>query len=181
MVQQPSSGIHEHKARSLKNLRYAFVTVSTSRYEAKLKGSTIFDESFKIAKKLIQKNDNILVDYFLIPDNPRLLLKVFLELTSRSDIDVIVFSGGTGPAPSDVTSETLRPLFQKTLTGFGDIFRYLSYQEVGSSAFLTNSVAGIFSGKLIFLLPGSPNAVKLALEKLILPESGHILSLARGR
>lgn len=181
MPQHIHSGMHEHKAKALKNLRYAFVTVSTSRFEAKIGGKTIPDESIEVAKKLIEANGDTLAEYVLIPDNPRLLLEAFLELATREDIDVIVFSGGTGPAPSDVTIQTLGQVLEKTLTGFGDVFRYLSYNEIGPSAFLTNSVAGIFSGKLVFLLPGSPNAVKLALEKLILPESGHILSLARGK
>jgi molybdenum cofactor biosynthesis protein B len=180
MDKHAPAGVHEHKSRATKNLRYAFVTVSTSRHEAKIRGAFIPDLSIEIARKLIQENGDTLVDYILVPDNPRLLLEAFSELISRSDVDVIVFSGGTGPSSSDITIETIKPLLQKILVGFGDVFRYLSYQEIGSPAFLSSTIAGIVSGKLVYLLPGSPNAVKLALEKLILPESGHVLSLARG-
>jgi molybdenum cofactor biosynthesis protein B len=94
-------------------------------------------------------------------------------------IDAILFSGGTGLSPKDITYETIEPRLEKKISGFGEIFRNISYNEIGSSAMLSRAVAGILTSrkknKAVFLLPGSPKAVKLALEALILPEIGHIL------
>jgi molybdenum cofactor biosynthesis protein B len=94
-------------------------------------------------------------------------------------IDVIIFSGGTGLSPKDITYETIEPRLEKKFSGFGEIFRSLSYNEIGSAAMLSRAIAGILrskkKNKAVFLLPGSPKAVKLALEALIMPEIGHIL------
>ncbi|MCZ2856621.1 MAG: molybdopterin-binding protein, partial [Candidatus Bathyarchaeota archaeon] len=88
---------------------------------------------------------------------------------------------GTGISPSDVTIETITPLFEKELHGFGEVFRWLSYQAIGSAAVMTRATAGIMQGKAVFCIPGSPQAVRLCLEKLILPEAGHILLHALGK
>jgi molybdenum cofactor biosynthesis protein B len=94
-------------------------------------------------------------------------------------LDAAIFCGGTGIAPSDVTIETVTPLLQKVLPGFGEIFRRLSFDEIGSGAVLSRAIAGVVNGKAVFCVPGSPNAVKLCMEKLILPESPHIVKHAR--
>jgi molybdenum cofactor biosynthesis protein B len=91
-----------------------------------------------------------------------------------ADVDAAIFCGGTGITHSDVTIETVTPFMEKTLPGFGEIFRQLSYHEIGSAAVMSRAIAGISEGKSIFCIPGSPNAVRLCLEKLILPEAGHI-------
>ena len=93
--------------------------------------------------------------------------------------DVLVFTGGTGVARRDVTIEAIAPRFVKQLPGFGEIFRTLSYQTLGSAAMATRADAGVIGGKLVFLLPGSPDACRLAMEKLILPEVGHLVGLLR--
>jgi molybdenum cofactor biosynthesis protein B len=97
----------------------------------------------------------------------------------RTDIDVLVFCGGTGITHSDVTIETVSSFLEKSLPGFGEIFRRLSFDEIGSAAVLSRAVAGLAKGKAIFCIPGSPNAVQLCLSKLILPEAGHIVKHAR--
>jgi len=102
-------------------------------------------------------------------------------MLKASKVDAIITCGGTGINPSDVTIETLEPILEKELPGFGELFRHLSYQEIGSAAVMTRAVAGVAKGKVIFCLPGSPNAAKLCLEKLILPETGHIILHARGK
>jgi molybdenum cofactor biosynthesis protein B len=101
------------------------------------------------------------------------------DALSRADVDAVIFCGGTGISPSDVTIETITPFLDKTLPGFGEIFRRLSYDEIGSAAVLSRAIAGIAKGKAVFCIPGSPNAVQLCLPKLILPETGHLLKHAR--
>lgn len=169
----------EHKKAATKEIKFAFVTVSTSRYRAMRKGESPDDLSFKVAKEVIESSGHLVTRYALVPDEPRLLLEAVSELLESSDVDAVVLSGGTGPTPDDVTVETLRPLFDKELDGFGEVFRVLSLREAGSSSFLSNATAGIVGGKVVFCLPGSPNAVELALRELVIPEAGHILSLAR--
>jgi len=96
-----------------------------------------------------------------------------------TDIDVAIFSGGTGITPTDITIETVSPFFEKTLPGFGEFFRRISFERVGSAAVLTRAVAGVAKGKALFCIPGSPDAVRVAAEMLILPEAPHIVKHAR--
>ena len=96
-------------------------------------------------------------------------------LCQREDIDAVIFNGGTGIAPRDTTYDAIEHLLEKILPGFGELFRWLSYQEIGSRAIASRAVAGIYKSKLVFSLPGSTNAVKLAVEKLILPELVHLV------
>ena len=90
-----------------------------------------------------------------------------------------IFNGGTGIAPRDTTYDAIASLLEKTLPGFGELFRYLSYQDIGSRAIASRAIAGVYQGKLIFSLPGSTNAVQLAMEKLILPELTHLVGQLR--
>jgi len=92
---------------------------------------------------------------------------------------VVIFSGGTGITSTDVTIETVSPFFVKTLPGFGEFFRRISFEKVGSAAVLSRAVAGVANGKAVFCIPGSPNAVRTAVEILILPEAPHIVKHAR--
>jgi molybdenum cofactor biosynthesis protein B len=99
-------------------------------------------------------------------------------LTSR-DVDVIIVTGGTGLSQTDVTFESISPLLDRQIPGFGEIFRRISYDEIGSAAMMSRAFAGTIRDKAVFCLPGSPSGVKTAMEKLILPELGHIIGLAR--
>jgi molybdenum cofactor biosynthesis protein B len=94
-------------------------------------------------------------------------------------VDAAVFCGGTGIAPSDVTIETVMPFLEKTLPGFGEIFRRISYDKTGSAAFMSRAIAGVARGKALFCIPGSPDAVRVSVELLISPEAGHIVKHAR--
>jgi molybdenum cofactor biosynthesis protein B len=102
------------------------------------------------------------------------------KLAAIADLDAIILNGGTGIAPRDTTYDAIAALLEKTLPGFGEMFRYLSWQEVGSRAIASRSEAGIYQGKLVFSLPGSSNAVKLAIEQLILPEIIHLVRQLKG-
>jgi len=109
-----------------------------------------------------------------------LIEKHVAKAIGSEGIDAIIVCGGTGISPKDVTIEAVRPLLIKTLPGFGELFRKLSFCEIGSAAVLTRALAGVADhGKAVFCIPGSPQAAKLALEKLILPEAGHILKHSR--
>jgi molybdenum cofactor biosynthesis protein B len=113
--------------------------------------------------------------YKIVKDEPQ-AIKSQIEEWLKSDVDVIITTGGTGISPRDITIETVRPLFTKEIEGFGELFRYLSYTEdVGTKALLSRAIAGTVNDKLIFCLPGSSGAVKLALNKLIKPELNHLV------
>lgn len=116
--------------------------------------------------------------YSLLPDNESLIAGHVRELTGAeigADIDAIVISGGTGLAPEDVTLEAVEPLFDKTIPGFGEVFRLKSLEDVGTAAILSRASAGIVGRCVVFCLPGSPAAVELALKELIIPEAPHII------
>jgi molybdenum cofactor biosynthesis protein B len=115
----------------------------------------------------------------LIPDDSDIIEKSVNKALKSPDLDAAIFCGGTGITPSDVTIETVSPFLEKVLPGFGEIFRRLSFDQIGSPAVLSRAIAGVAKGKAIFCLPGSPNAARLCVEKLILPEAPHIVKHAR--
>jgi len=110
-----------------------------------------------------------------------MIQKTIRGMLDSSEIDAIITSGGTGITPSDVTIEAVAPLLEKELPGFGELFRHLTYQDIGSAALMSRAIGGVAKGKAVFCLPGSPHAVKLCLERLILPETAHIVLHARGK
>ncbi len=115
----------------------------------------------------------------LVPDEVAAIRGAVEQALARQGVDVIVLTGGTGFSPRDVTLEAVGPLLQRPVEGFGELFRMLSWQQVGSAAMLSRAAAGLVGSQAVFLLPGSPKAVSLAMEKLILPEAGHLLGQAR--
>jgi molybdenum cofactor biosynthesis protein B len=115
----------------------------------------------------------------MVPDEKFLIERSVIEALESRDVDAIISCGGTGISPKDVTIETIRPFLEKELHGFGEILRKISYEQIGSAAILTRAAAGVSKGKAVFCLPGSPQAVSLALERLILAEAGHIVKHAR--
>jgi len=168
----------EHKTHAPKHLNVALVIVSTSRYNELQEKSQSSDKTVDVVKSNLELNKNIyLVSTEFIPDSAELLNTKVYELVEEDNIDAIILSGGTGLSPKDVTFETISPMLEKELPGFGELFRNLSYEEIGSSAMLSRATAGVIKKKIVFLLPGSPNAVKLALNKLIFPELGHMVYL----
>ena len=114
----------------------------------------------------------------LVPDDHDRVQATLANLAGRGDVDVVVSTGGTGVTPDDVTVEAARPLFEKTLPGFGELFRRLSYDEIGTRVVGTRAVAGIVDGTATFCLPGSENAATLGAEEIVVPEAGHLSGLA---
>jgi molybdenum cofactor biosynthesis protein B len=115
----------------------------------------------------------------LVPDDKIMIKKALQQTLAAADVDAVVFCGGTGVTVSDVTIETVSPLLEKILPGFGEIFRRLSFDKIGSGALLSRAIAGVAKGKVVFCIPGSPDAVRLCFERLILPEAPHIVKHAR--
>ena len=148
--------------------RCAIVTLSDTR-------TPDTDTSGKRIRSLLESANHSILHYHLIADDPQTLRSLLGDLLSRTDIDAIITNGGTGISRRDTTIEAVQSLLTQPLPGFGELFRMLSYQEIGSGALLSRALAGVASGKLLFSLPGSTNAVHLAMTKLILPELKHLL------
>lgn len=119
--------------------------------------------------------------YAIVPDDSAAIRAALADAVGRGDTVVVVVSGGTGIAPRDITIESIAGLWQKELPGFGEVFRALSHAEIGAKAFLSRATAGVVRGKFVAILPGSPAACRLAMERLILPELGHIAGLLTTR
>jgi len=150
----------------------AVVTVSDTR-------TPETDKSGHLIQQLLIDANYTVDDYVIIPDEPAQIQLQLALLSQNSNLDAVIFNGGTGIAPRDTTYDAIEKLLEKTLPGFGEIFRYLSYQEIGSRAIASRAVAGVYKNQLIFSLPGSSNAVRLGMEKLILPELTHLVSQVR--
>ena len=151
----------------------AVITVSDTR-------TTETDKSGRLIQQLLTDAGHQIVTYSIVKDEPEDIRSWLIELDKNSNLEAIIFNGGTGIAPRDTTYDVVSNWLTKTIPGFGEIFRYLSYQEIGSRAIASRAVAGVTNQKLIFSLPGSSNAVKLALTQLILPELNHLVGQVRG-
>ncbi len=159
----------EHKTASSERIaaiRCAVVTISDTRTEES-------DRSGSLMQVKLQQSGHKTVFYRIIPDEPAKIKHLMKGLAGK--VDVVLFNGGTGISNRDQTFETLSGMLEKTLPGFGELFRMLSYQEIGPSAMLSRATAGIYKNTLFFSTPGSLGAVKLALDKLILPELKHLV------
>lgn len=152
--------------------------MSSSRYANRRSHPT--DESGDLAQALIERARGKVARRALLPDDERLLRAELSRALRERGTDVVVLTGGTGVSTTDVTVEAVRPFFEKEIEGFGELFRAASFKRVGFAAALSRATAGIAKGKVVVCLPGSPDAVRTALQ-LILPEVPHVLGLARGK
>ncbi len=166
-----SESMEEHKKNVPKSVKFGVITLSDSKYRDFLESKTTDLSGNLIIDSLNKEHE--LVFYTVIPDSSELLLSTVEDILGKH-ADVIITTGGTGIGIRDVTIETLKPLFKKELTGFGEIFRYESYKELGTGAILSRATAGVYKETLIISLPGSPNAVEKGI-KIILPELGHLV------
>lgn len=161
-----------HSNFQLLTVTCAVVTVSDTRSQST-------DKSGQLIQQLLRDANHTVGVYTIIKDEPNQIQEQLELLGKNSNLDAVIFTGGTGIAPRDTTYDAIEKLLEKTLPGFGELFRFLSYQEIGSRAIASRAVAGVYQSKLIFSLPGSSNAVQLAMEKLILPELSHLVGLLR--
>jgi molybdopterin adenylyltransferase len=133
------------------------------------------DTSGQLIQKLLKEQGHTVAAYHLVKDEPfEIKAKIKAAVTNKK-IQAIIINGGTGISRRDSTFEAVDAMLEKRLDGFGEVFRYLTYQEIGSPAIMSRATAGIIKGRILFSTPGSENAVRLAMEKLILPELGHLV------
>lgn len=162
---------HDHHAHDIEDLSAAVVTVSSTR-------SLDDDPSGDAIVETLESAGVEIATRELLDDDFDGIQHAVDTLTERDDTDCIVTTGGTGVTPDDVTVEAVSPLLGKTLPGFGELFRRLSYEEVGTRIVGTRAIAGIVDGVVVFCLPGSENAARLAAEEIIVEEAPHLAGLA---
>jgi molybdenum cofactor biosynthesis protein B len=161
-------GYHEHKHFAVKNVACAVITTSDSRTEKE-------DESGRLIKDRLVAGGHTVAHYCILKNDAGNIRAKIEELVRRVDVQVIITSGGTGLSHKDVTVDTVAGLLEKKLDGFGEIFRSLTYQEIGAGAVLSRALAGVVNGKVVICIPGSLGAATLAMEKIIIPEIGHMV------
>jgi molybdenum cofactor biosynthesis protein B len=166
--------VHEHKAKAKKSVRCCVITVSDTRDEST-------DTSGQTIKQFLGDDGHHLSHYRIVKDEPVQIESLLHEVLGNSDAEAVIVNGGTGIAPRDCTYEVVSRFLEKKLDGFGEIFRYLSYLDIGSAAIMSRAAAGTARGKVLISLPGSKGAVTLAMEKLILPEIRHMVSQLQGK
>ncbi|MEW6299453.1 MAG: MogA/MoaB family molybdenum cofactor biosynthesis protein [Thermodesulfobacteriota bacterium] len=165
--------VREHHEKAHRAVRCAVITASDTR-------TAETDTSGQRIKELLAVHNHPVVSYQILKDDPGSITAAVRTLLGQPEVDAIIINGGTGIAPRDTTFEAIQGLLEKELTGFGELFRMLSYQDIGAAAMLTRATAGVANRKVIIALPGSTSAVELGMTKLILPELGHMLFLLRG-
>ncbi|MGE3276970.1 MAG: molybdenum cofactor biosynthesis protein B [Vicinamibacterales bacterium] len=163
---------HLHKAGAPTAVRVFVLTVSDTRTEATDTGGAAI-------VSLLDAAGQIVAGRAIVTDEPAAVMRAVSDAIDNGDVDVVITTGGTGLTSRDSTYEAIVGLLDKRLDGFGELFRALSYQEIGPAAMLSRAVAGSTRGTFIAALPGSEAAVRLAMEKLLLPELGHIVQQLR--
>ncbi len=163
-----STQSHRKEAGERPPVRVAVVTLSDTRTAEN-------DESGRIIRELLEAAGQVIVHYCVMKDEPVELARAVHDLVVSGNCDAILTNGGTGIAPRDGTYETISQMIERPLPGFGELFRMLSWDEVGPAAMLSRATAGLIGRTLVFCMPGSRNAVRLAMEKLIVPELPHLV------
>jgi len=169
----------EHKAHAPKSVNFAVFVCSTSRYQAMQRGEQATDVSGDTIEALLKDAGHRVLFRRVVADDKDMIAHAVKSVLDNPGVDAAVFSGGTGVTGSDVTIEAVSPFMEKTLPGFGEFFRRISYDKVGSAAVMSRAVAGVAKGKALFCIPGSPDAARISVEQLISPEAAHIVKHAR--
>ncbi len=161
-------GVDEHRGKSPKSVRFSVLTISDTRTEADDRSGDAIIEILRSSGHLLQKR-------VVVRDDIQGIQKALREMVEDTTVQAIIINGGTGVAKRDVTLEAVAPFQERPLPGFGELFRMLSYSEIGSAAIMTRAAAFVTEGKAVFCLPGSEKAVRLAVSRLIAPELGHVI------
>ena len=158
----------EHKAHAPSSIGCMVITCSDTR-------TPETDTSGQLIRKLLEERGHTVVGYHLVKDDPAQIQLWIARGTANDAVQAIIINGGTGISRRDSTFEAVDAMLEKRLAGFGEIFRLLTFQDIGSPAIMSRATAGVINGRVLFSTPGSENAVRLAMEKLILPELGHLV------
>lgn len=160
--------VTEHKKQAPKEVRCKIVTISDTRTEET-------DKNGQLLHELLKEAGHTVTSYEIVKDDKESIQQAVLAGYHKEDVDVVLTNGGTGITKRDVTIEAVSALLDKEIVGFGELFRMISYlEDIGSSAMLSRAIGGTIGRKVVFSMPGSSGAVRLAMNKLILPELGHI-------
>ena len=161
-------GYKEHKEKAPASVNCAVLTISDTRTEQD-------DEAGRIIRQKLSDSGHRVISYYILKDEANPIEKKIHELLREEELQVIITNGGTGVSRRDITVETVSPILEKKLDGFGELFRSLTYQEIGTGSIMSRALAGVAGGKVIICLPGSPEAINLAMDRIILPEIGHLV------
>jgi molybdopterin adenylyltransferase len=164
--------LEQHRRESPSVLRFAVITISDTRDASTDRGGAYLIEALQSAGHAVSSR-------VIVRDERSEIEREVRRAVALPDVDLVLATGGTGIAPRDVTAPTLEALFESSIPGFGELFRWLSFREIGSAAILSRATAGILAGKVVIALPGSPRALELAMKEIILKEAGHLVSQTR--
>ncbi len=163
-----SESVHQHREAAPEFVRVAVLTISDTRTRETDTGGDVVEETMLEAGHEVVARE-------IVRDEATSIRTTLVDLLARADVDAVVTTGGTGISGRDTTYEVVERMVEKRLDGFGEIFRMLSYEEIGAAAILSRALAGVVGTKLVASLPGSRNAVRLGVEKLLVPEIAHIV------
>jgi molybdopterin adenylyltransferase len=163
-----SESVHKHRESAPESVRVAILTISDTRTRET-------DTGGDVAEELLRDAGHEIVARRIVRDEVAGIRNNLVDLLASSDVDAVVTTGGTGISARDTTYEVVERMIEKKLEGFGEIFRMLSYEEIGAAAIMSRALAGAVGTKFVASLPGSRNAVRLAVEKLLVPELAHVV------
>jgi molybdenum cofactor biosynthesis protein B len=163
-----SASVEEHRAAAPERVGCAIITVSDTR-------TPETDKSGALMRERLEAAGHVIVGYAIVKDEPEQIVATLDRFAAQPNCQAILFNGGTGIARRDTTFDVIAGRLEKTLVGFGELFRMLSYEQIGAAAMLSRATAGVYRGRLVFSTPGSSNAVALALDKLIAGELAHLV------
>ncbi len=164
--------LEQHKRSAPEQIRFAVVTFSDTRRLSEDRGGDFLVESLESAGHVVGLRS-------VHTDEPAEIAEAVREAAASEEVDLVLTTGGTGLAPRDSTYCTLKEVLDSEIPGFGELFRWLSYEEIGPATIMSRAIGGLLQGKVVLALPGSPKALRLAMEKIILPEAGHLVSQTR--
>lgn len=174
-----SQVVEHHRATAPKSLGIFIITCSTSKFRQAEAGESPDDTSGDTIERLATAAGHRVIGRKLLPDSKRMLRRAAKHALASTKVDAMIVTGGTGLSRTDTTIESVATLITKQIPGFGELFRKLSFDRIGSAAMMSRAIAGLAKKKAIFCLPGSPDAVQTAMQQLILPEIGHVIRVAR--
>ncbi len=171
-MSRPVDPPEQHRSYAPKSVRCVVLTVSDSR-------TSETDTAGDLIEERLRSAGHEIAGRAIVRDDPPPIRDAVLRAIERADVDAAILSGGTGISPRDSTPDVVEPLLDKVLSGFGELFRSLSYEEVGAAALLSRALAGTSGRTVVYVMPGSRGAVRLAMDRLVLPELGHVVGQLR--